>query len=199
MFSLIAQRVTGVKFRFREYQKPESLKQQCVYQGNQQVYSQLVIRFSVDEHQKTVGLRPVHTYPFLFKNGSFCSPVWPTSPQNATFQKRSPEWRFLNMLASRLRVDGRNLRFSNTMMSYIIYFQHDACSVRDAIVFPSLCYVGMRTFLKKKNGEKESPFTKISSYVWTGPQISKTTTLQVYHAFFYISPPSLHDYDLKIA
>ena len=28
--------------------------------------------------------------------------------------------------------------------------------------------------------------------------ISKTTTLQVHHAFLYISLPSLHDYDVKM-
>ena len=28
--------------------------------------------------------------------------------------------------------------------------------------------------------------------------LSKTTTLQVHHAFLYISPPSLHDYDVKM-
>ena len=28
--------------------------------------------------------------------------------------------------------------------------------------------------------------------------LSKTTTLQVHHAFLYISLPSLHDYDVKM-
>ena len=43
---------------------------------------------------------------------------------------------FLKTLATRLRVDGRKQRFSNTMVQHIIYYKHNACSVRDAIVFP---------------------------------------------------------------
>ena len=39
---------------------------------------------------------------------------------NASFQKRSPEWRFLKKPSSRLRVDGRKRRFSSTIMSYIM-------------------------------------------------------------------------------
>ena len=76
--------------------------------------------------------------------------VWPTVhkypvkkskvTKNASFQKRFPEWR-LKTPASRLRVDGRKLRFSNMMMSPIIEnyenYENCACSVRDAIVFPS--------------------------------------------------------------
>ena len=47
------------------------------------------------------------------------------------FQKRSPRWRFLQTLASRLRVDGRKRRFSTTIMSYITF----ACSrLRDSRV-----------------------------------------------------------------
>ena len=47
------------------------------------------------------------------------------------FQKRSPRWRFLQTLASRLRVDGRKRRFSTTTMSYITF----ACSrLRDSRV-----------------------------------------------------------------
>ena len=40
---------------------------------------------------------------------------WKRSPNYASFQKRSPEWKFLKTLATRLRVDGRKRRFSNTM------------------------------------------------------------------------------------
>ena len=39
-----------------------------------------------------------------------------------------------------VRVDGRKRKFSNTMMSwfkYVIHYKHNACSVGDAIVFPS--------------------------------------------------------------
>ena len=47
------------------------------------------------------------------------------------FQKRSPRWRFLQTMASRLRVDGRKRRFSTTTMSYITF----ACSrLRDSRV-----------------------------------------------------------------
>ena len=68
---------------------------------------------------------PVHTYPFLFEPFflplQFGVPSYPvnTVTKNTFFQKRSPECIFS---ASRLCVDGRNRRFSNTMMSYIIYF-----------------------------------------------------------------------------
>ena len=33
-------------------------------------------------------------------------------------------------------IDERKRKFSNTMMSYIIYYEHYACPVRDAVVFP---------------------------------------------------------------
>ena len=36
-------------------------------------------------------------------------------------RKRSPEWKFLKTLASCLHADGRKRRFSNSMMSYIVY------------------------------------------------------------------------------
>ena len=53
------------------------------------------------------------------------SPVWPTVhtypvkvvTKNASFQKRSPAWRFLERPASRLCVDGRKAKVSNAMMS----------------------------------------------------------------------------------
>ena len=53
-------------------------------------------------------LGPVHTY--LVK----------TVPENAAFQKRSSEWRFLKTPASHFRVDGPKRRFSCSMMSYIL-------------------------------------------------------------------------------
>ena len=40
---------------------------------------------------------------------------------------------FLKTLPSHLRVDRQKWRFSNMLMSY---FKHDACSKRDALVFP---------------------------------------------------------------
>ena len=64
-----------------------------------------------------------HASVFVWKR-RFFPPVWPT--KNAFFQNRSPGWRFLKALASRLRVDGQKRKFWNTM----------ACSVRDAIRFP---------------------------------------------------------------
>ena len=42
-----------------------------------------------------------------------------TVTENASFQKRSPEWRFVKTLATRLRVDGLKRSFSNTMMYWI--------------------------------------------------------------------------------
>jgi len=44
-----------------------------------------------------------------------------TVTENAAFQKRSSEWRFLKTPASHFRADGPKRRFSNTIMSYIIY------------------------------------------------------------------------------
>ena len=75
--------------------------------------------------------------PFCLKTEIF-SLVWPTTvhtypvktvTENASFQKRFPEWRFLKTPTSRLRVNGRKRRFSNKMMSYIIYLQHNACTI----------------------------------------------------------------------
>ena len=62
-----------------------------------------------------------YTYPFLT---AIFSPVWLTVytypvkkvTENASFQNRYPEWRFLKTLAFRLRVDGRKQGFSNTIM-----------------------------------------------------------------------------------
>ena len=93
--------------------------------------------------------------------------------ETASFQKRSPEWRFLKTLASRLRVDGRKPRFSNTMMPKSInhislitsithalwgmlsYFHCLAFSFGRAI---RVRYVWMRIFLK--TGEKNLRFQK---------------------------------------
>ena len=77
--------------------------------------------------------------------------------ENASFRKRSPEWRSLKTLATRLRVNGRKQTFSRTIMSSIIYFYHDACSVRNAIVFPLF-----------------------SVFVWTGEKDSITLRARAY-------------------
>ena len=62
-------------------------------------------------------------WTFLFENGHFISDYayrphvfGKTVTENASFQKRSPEWRTLKTLATRLRVEGRKRRLSNTMM-----------------------------------------------------------------------------------
>ena len=115
-------------------------------------------------------IRLRHTYPFLFENGNFflrlSLPSTLTNPvktvtENASFQKRSPVWRFLKTSAFLLGVDGRKrFRIRNTMMSYIIYFQHNACSIIKLwfpIVFAfscglattiRICYVWLRICLK---------------------------------------------------
>ena len=64
---------------------------------------------------------PVHTNLFLFENGDFS--LWftyrpPFFGKTAT-ENTSFKWRTLKTLASRLRVDGRKQRVSNTMMSFI--------------------------------------------------------------------------------
>ena len=72
-----------------------------------------------------LGPRP-HASVFVWKR-IFFSPVWPT--KTAFFKNRSPEYRFLKTLASRLRVDGYD-----DVIHHLP--KHYACSVRDAIVFP---------------------------------------------------------------
>ena len=69
-----------------------------------------------------------HVSVFVWKRRHFPL-VWPsahtypvkTITKNASFQKCSPEWKHLKTLASCLHVDGRKRRFSNSMMSYIVY------------------------------------------------------------------------------
>ena len=136
-------------------------------------------------------IRLRHTYPFLFENGYFflrlSLPSTLTNPvktvtENAPSQKRSPESRFLKTSAFLLRVDGRKrFRIRNTMMSYIIYFQHNACSIIKLwfpIVFAFscglattiwICYVWLRICLKME--VKISVIKKISEYMWTGQNL----------------------------
>ena len=112
-------------------------------------------------------IRLRHTYPFLFGNGYFflwlslpsilIDPV-KTVPENARSQKRSPESRFLKTSAFLLRVNGRKrFRIRNTMMSYIIYFQHNACSIM------KLWY-----------------FHRFSVFVWTGDYDSNMLRVVAY-------------------
>lgn len=54
-----------------------------------------------------------------YQTGIFFSSVWPTVrtypvkavTENGSFEKRSPEWRFLKKPAFRIRIDGRKRRF----------------------------------------------------------------------------------------
>ena len=61
------------------------------------------------------------------------------------------------MSATRLRVDGLKLGFSNGR--HALFAEHNACFVSDAIVCP---------LFSVWTGEK------ISGYVWTGPKLSLT-------------------------
>ena len=110
--------------------------------------------------------------------------------ENASFQKRSPEWRFLKMSAFRLLVDGQKWRFSNTMIFCIIYYKPYACSVRDAIVFLlfwrfsmvgrkriEYATCGRVLFCKRR---ERSPFSKISGYMWKEPwRLEKESKVRV--------------------
>ena len=86
-----------------------------------------------------------HQSIFVWKRRFFLRRVWPTvltypektSPKTHLFNNAlQSEWRSLKTLATRLCVDGRKRKFSRTIRSSTIYFWHDACSVRNAIVFP---------------------------------------------------------------
>ena len=91
---------------------------------------QCIVIYQVDSVRHHQG--PVHFYIcfvwinrylfFRFVLPSTRMYLVKTLTENASFQKRSPEWRVLKKPASRLRVDGRKRRFSNTMMSYIMFF-----------------------------------------------------------------------------
>ena len=95
--------------------------------------------------QNTGDLGLVYTYPFLFANGHFFSPIWPTVhtyavktvTENPSFQKTLFRVAIFKNAGYSFACGRRKRRFSNTMMLYIVYFWHDACSVRGAIVFPS--------------------------------------------------------------
>lgn len=53
-------------------------------------------------------------------------------------------------------------RTKTELMSNIMYFLRDSSSVRDAVVFPS--------FQRFRVDWRTSPFSKISTYVWSGPK-----------------------------
>ena len=79
-------------------------------------------------------------YSFLVENGDFF-PIWLTEYTYsvktvtviASFQKRSPKWRFFKTLAVYVWTDENGTCRIRDAVQYIIYYQHDACSVRDAI------------------------------------------------------------------
>ena len=114
---MIPKPLTGSALKNRQNRKRSFLIWQC--------YCSMSLLFN----PKTLRPRP-HLSVFLWKR---ISPPPPPSlthrpdvsgdavTENGFFQKRSPERRFLKTWAFRLRVDVRKRRFSNTMMSYIIY------------------------------------------------------------------------------
>ena len=128
-------------------------------------------------------LRPVHTYPFFVWKRNFFSRFGISSTRiqwNASFQNallRGDFWK--RRLFVYVWTD-TNRGFSNTMMPYIFCFQHEACSVRDAVVFSLFWRFrvdGRKRFgyatcgcVFFENGEKNlfSKISKISGYVWTG-------------------------------
>ena len=76
-----------------------------------------VAHHKAPKYKSQFPLGPVHTYLFLFENAHFFLPTVRTHPvktitENLSFQKRSPERRFLKTPDSHLRVDGRKRRFS---------------------------------------------------------------------------------------
>ena len=91
-------------------------------------------------------LDAVHKTPNIFQNEDFFLRINLPSTRKRRFRApitqvflQFPDWRFLTTPASRLRVDGRKRRFSNTMMPYIIYpiALRKLCNVRDVNIFPS--------------------------------------------------------------
>ena len=111
-----------------------------------------------------------HTYPVLFEKGYFFL-RWslPSTLTNAvkndhrkyTFSNKITLFRveiFENVLAFLLRVDGRKrFRIRNTMMSSIIYSQHNACSII-----------------------KLSYFHRFNVFVWTGDYDSNMLRVVAY-------------------
>ena len=69
-------------------------------------------------------LGPVHTYPDIFESATFSSgygyrprAYGEFASKSGNFWIRSPEWKFLNPITFRIRVDGRIRIFSDTMTS----------------------------------------------------------------------------------
>lgn len=95
----------------------------------------------------------------------------------------------LKTLASCLRVDGRKRRFSNSMMSYIVYTSYITSITHGRCVgwylFPSFerfCLDGGKRFEYTKRrrvfwGKRREKIKKISGYVWKGPESLNRVTL----------------------
>ena len=131
-------------------------------------------------------------YSFLVENGDFF-PIWLTEYTYsvkavtviASFQKRSPKWRFFKTLAVYVWTDENGTCRIRDAVQYIIYYQHDACSVSDAISthFPIVKRFRMdgrkrfeyatreRIHIWKQG--KTSPFLKIFGYVWHVDQFER--------------------------
>ena len=119
-------------------------------------------------HNKTARIfcrsqSPVHTYPSWLKAEIFPA-VWlavyiHASVKTFLVEKRIFSKTLLSRVASRLPEGGRKRSFLNTMMSYIILFQHlNKCPVRDVIVFPSF-----QRF--RVDGRKRFEYATL--YMWT--------------------------------
>ena len=104
---MIPKPLTGSGLKIGKIQKGHSL------------YDNITAQCRCFSIQKLLG--PVHTYPFLSEKGYSPPGLTHTYLVTGSFQKLSPEWRFLKTRAFRLQVDVRKRRFSDTMMSYIIY------------------------------------------------------------------------------
>ena len=107
-------------------------------------------------------LKPRSHVSVLVESGDFscCLPCrLHASVKTVLVEKRIFSNTLRSRVASRLRVDGRKRRFLNTMVSYIIFFQHlNKCPVREVIVFPSF-----QRF--RVDGRKRFEYATL--YMWT--------------------------------
>ena len=130
-------------------------------------------------------LKPRSHVSVLVESGDFscclaCRPH--ASVKTVLVEKRIFSKTLRSRVASRLRVDGRKRRFLNTMMSYIILFQHETNALsgmlwRISIVLAISCgrskkirmryAVHVDTYIFE-NGGKKSSFSKISGCLSDG-------------------------------
>ena len=113
---MIPKPLTGSGLKNRENTKRSFYVWQCHYS------------MSLFFNPKTLRPRPnvsvfVWTWIFFLRLGPPSTHIrWKRSPKTDLFKNTlQPEWKFLKTPAFCLRVDGRRRRFSNTMVSYIIY------------------------------------------------------------------------------